>query len=148
MIPETDHFPTSNSMIFWNIWSAKMDPRNELLLALFETPILQKSGSRAGGSAIIRVRSLPKTIKKSIKRCFKKGMWKQTLKFDFRRHFAVQNPRQMHPQTRPRRLRKTSEKKVHGTRQDSAQISRKPSPCCLHPTMYLPSYLISTPLSI
>ena len=38
-------------------------------------------------------------------------MWKEDPKFNFRRHFAVRIHFQMRPKTRPRRLRKTSEKK-------------------------------------
>ena len=38
-------------------------PKRTFVSSFLKTPILQKSRSRAGGSAIIRVRSLPKTIK-------------------------------------------------------------------------------------
>ena len=123
-------------------------PQRTCLRFFLKTPILQKSRSRVGGNAIFGFWSLPKSIKKSTKRCSKINVQKEAPKFEFRHRFAVRIHLQMHPKTRPRPLRKTAAKKAHATRRAAAQLSRKPSPCCLHTTMYLPSYLISTPLSI
>ena len=54
----------------------------------------------------------------------------------------------MHPKTRPRHLRKASEKIIHATRRKSTHRSRKASSCQPQPTMHLPNHLMSTPMFI
>lgn len=133
-----------------------MDPRTYFFIVLWrKSQFCKKSCSRAGSSAILRVRKLPKFIKNWTTVTIEENLAKNIPSINFSIILRPQPPFKIYPKVHRRLLWKPSCEKGVGPWPTSAwspanltQISCNPSPCGPQPTTYLFIYTISTPLSI